>query len=99
MTSGALDRNRVFFYNLSGRSDHFQERGSAMRRLSEYDLSRKVGGRYALVIAVAKRATQLNEGARPLVESHSDNAVAVALQEIAEGKVVVVPSEAAEESG
>lgn len=70
-----------------------------MRRLSEFDLSRKVGGRYALVIAVAKRAKQLNEGARPLVEGHSENAVALALQEIAEGKVVVVPADAGEESG
>lgn len=71
--------------------------GREMRQPSEFDLSRKVGGRYTLVIAVAKRAKQLNEGARPLIESNSGNAVAVALKEIAAGKVVVIPSTATEE--
>ena len=44
-------------------------------------LSDSVGGRYALVVAAAKRARQLKEGAVPLVN--------VALAEIAAGKVLV----------
>ena len=56
-------------------------------------------GRYALVIAAAKRARQINnyhqqlgEGAfedfaPPLVESRSKNYLTMALEEIAEGKI------------
>ena len=56
-------------------------------------------GRYALVIAAAKRARQINnyhhqlgEGtfedvAPPLVESRSKNYLTIALEEIADGKI------------
>ena len=56
-------------------------------------------GRYALVIAAAKRARQINnyhqqlgEGAfddfaPPLVESRSKNYLTMALEEVAEGKI------------
>jgi DNA-directed RNA polymerase subunit omega len=59
------------------------------------------GSRYALVIAAAKRARQINnyhhqlgEGTfddfpPPLVESRSKNYLTMALEEIAEGKIVV----------
>jgi DNA-directed RNA polymerase subunit omega len=59
------------------------------------------GSRYALVIAAAKRARQINnyhhqlgEGtfddfAPPLVESRSKNYLTMALEEIAEGKIDV----------
>ncbi len=59
------------------------------------------GSRYALVIAAAKRARQINnyhhqlgEGtfddfAPPLVESRSKNYLTMALEEIAEGKITV----------
>ena len=58
-----------------------------------------VDGRYALVIAAAKRARQINnyhqqlgEGAfedfaPPLVESRSKNYLTIGLEEIAEGKI------------
>ena len=57
------------------------------------------GSRYALVIAAAKRARQINnyhhqlgEGtfddfAPPLVESRSKNYLTMALEEVAEGKI------------
>jgi DNA-directed RNA polymerase subunit omega len=66
------------------------------------DLLGKVeGSRYALVIASAKRARQINnyhhqlgEGTfddfpPPLVESRSKNYLTMALEEIAEGKITV----------
>lgn len=42
---------------------------------------------YKLVMAVAKRATQLSEGAQPLIETSSKKITTIALEEIAEGKV------------
>lgn len=51
------------------------------------ELDAKVGSKYALVIAVAKRARQLREGATPLVESKSKNPITIALEEIAAGKI------------
>ena len=63
------------------------------------DLLERADSRYALVIAAAKRARQINnyhhqlgEGtfedvAPPLVESRSKNYLTIALEEIAEGKV------------
>ena len=63
------------------------------------DLLQKTDSRYALVIAAAKRARQINdyhhqlgEGtfedvAPPLVESRSKNYLTMALEEISEGKI------------
>ena len=62
------------------------------------------GSRYALVIAAAKRARQINnyhhqlgEGtfddfAPPLVESRSKNYLTMALEEISEGKIKIAYS-------
>ena len=59
------------------------------------------GSRYALVIAAAKRARQINnyhhqlgEGTfedfpPPLVESRSKNYLTIALEEVAEGKITL----------
>lgn len=64
-------------------------------------LSAAGGSRYAVVIAAAKRARQINnyhhqlgEGtfddfAPPLVESRSKNYLTMALEEVAEGKITV----------
>lgn len=58
------------------------------------ELEKRVGSKYALVMAVAKRAKQLREGAPRLVESKSRNPITVALEEIAAGKVkVVIPTQ------
>jgi len=45
------------------------------------------GSRYALVVLAAKRAKQLHHGASPLTDTSSRNALTVALEEIAAGKV------------
>lgn len=60
-----------------------------MEIFSIEELSDNVGGRYPLVVAAAKRARQLKEGAVPLVKISSNNPLTVALAEIAAGKVVV----------
>ena len=49
----------------------------------------KRGGRYEVTVAVAKRATELAEGAKPLLETDSTNPVTIALEEIAAGKIKV----------
>lgn len=53
------------------------------------ELSDRVGGRFPLVVAAAKRARQLKDGAVPLVKVSSNNPLTVALAEIAAGKVIV----------
>jgi DNA-directed RNA polymerase subunit omega len=52
---------------------------------------KKVDSKYALVVAAAKRARMLTEGANPLVEKGNNESlkpVSVALEEIAGGKVL-----------
>ncbi len=44
---------------------------------------------YDIVVVAAKRARQIKDGARPLVEVDSNNPLTVALHEIAAGKVIV----------
>jgi len=50
-------------------------------------LLKKADSRYTLVIAAAKRARQLMDGAPKLVDSKSNKPVTIALEEIDEGKV------------
>lgn len=59
----------------------------------EGEPKQELNSRYALVMAVARRAKQLKEGAPPLVESTSSNPITIALKEISEGLVkVVIPT-------
>ncbi|NLG88848.1 MAG: DNA-directed RNA polymerase subunit omega [Clostridiaceae bacterium] len=51
------------------------------------ELLKKVDNRYTLVIATAKRARMINNGAQPLVETKSDKDVTIAIAEIKEGKI------------
>lgn len=51
------------------------------------ELLEQVESKYALVLAAAKRAKQLKDGALPLVDIDSTNPVTIALEEIATGKV------------
>jgi DNA-directed RNA polymerase subunit omega len=48
----------------------------------------KADSKYTLVIAAAKRARQLNENSRPLIESDLTKSVSVALEEIVQGKII-----------
>jgi DNA-directed RNA polymerase subunit omega len=52
-------------------------------------LLEKIENKYALVVAVAKRARVLKEGQLPMVDVASSNPVTVALEEIAAGKIRV----------
>ncbi|HEY4001442.1 MAG TPA: DNA-directed RNA polymerase subunit omega [Candidatus Xenobia bacterium] len=47
----------------------------------------KVDSKFALITVVAKRASQLTNGARPLVDSLKVKPVSIALEEIAADKV------------
>ena len=53
------------------------------------DLVDRVGNRYAIVVAVAKRARQLKSGSKPLVEIESKNPTTIALHEISAGLVTI----------
>jgi DNA-directed RNA polymerase subunit omega len=53
------------------------------------DLARRFGSRFDLVVAAAKRAGQIKDGAPPLVETTSRNPLTIALEEIAAGKVLL----------
>ncbi|HOA54023.1 MAG: DNA-directed RNA polymerase subunit omega [Acetivibrionales bacterium] len=50
----------------------------------------KVDCRYTLVVATAKRARQLADGANKLTECESDKPVTVAMHEINENKITFV---------
>jgi DNA-directed RNA polymerase subunit omega len=54
------------------------------------DILDKWGSKYALVTLAAKRAKQLKAGAPPMVETESRNALTIALEEIAAGKITSV---------
>lgn len=57
----------------------------------------KAGSRFAVVVAAAQRAKQIKEGSPPLVNINSRNPLTIALAEIAEGKVIILPAETPEE--
>ena len=48
--------------------------------------------RYLLTMIIAKRAKQLLAGAKPLIKSKHKNPVAIALEEVKEGKVYLKES-------
>ena len=60
-----------------------------MNPISIDELSHRFGSRFDLVIAAAKRAGQIKDGAPPLVETTSRNPLTIALEEIAAGKVLL----------
>lgn len=53
------------------------------------DLIEEAGSSYDVVVAAAKRAKQLREGARPLVDIKANNPLTIALHEIAAGKIIL----------
>ena len=62
-----------------------------MRKKTDFELIEENGGKYALVMGVTRRAKQLNDGARPTVETSSLNSVATAIDEVAQGRVKIIP--------
>ena len=57
------------------------------------DDTKGVASRYALVMAIAKRAKQIRDGAPKLVDSKSRNPITVAMEEINSGKLkIIIPT-------
>ncbi len=63
-----------------------------MNPISIDELSHRFGSRFDLVVAAAKRAGQIKDGAPPLVETTARNPLTIALEEIAAGKVLLRPA-------
>lgn len=58
-----------------------------------------VSSRYSVVLATSKRARQLIDGEEPLVRAANDiKPLSVAVQEVYEGKVKILPAETANEA-
>ncbi len=55
--------------------------------LKEEEIVRKVGGRFKLSTLIQKRMVQLNQGARPLVDTNSTDKMAIVLEEILQDKI------------
>ncbi|HHX18747.1 MAG TPA: DNA-directed RNA polymerase subunit omega [Clostridium sp.] len=53
-------------------------------------LLEKVDSRYTLVVAAAKRARQLTDGAQKLTECESEKSVTIAINEIDEEKITYI---------
>jgi DNA-directed RNA polymerase subunit omega len=49
----------------------------------------QITSRYTIVIATAKRARQLIDGANPLTYAPTDRAVSIAVKELSEGKLLI----------
>ena len=61
--------------------------------LKEEEIVRKVGGRFKLSTLIQKRMVQLNQGARPLVETNSSDKMTIVLQEIQSDKIYLDTSD------
>jgi DNA-directed RNA polymerase subunit omega len=61
--------------------------------LKEEEIVRKVGGRFKLSTLIQKRMVQLNQGARPLVDTKEQDKMAIVLQEILQDKIFLDTSE------
>jgi len=60
------------------------------KQIFDYDkLSSKIPYKYAIPIAVAKRAEALKEYAKPYVVSSDNNPVSIAFRELLDGYVII----------
>lgn len=55
--------------------------------LKEEEIVRKVGGRFKLSTLIQKRMVQISQGARPLINTTSDDKMSIVLQEILQDKI------------
>ena len=62
-------------------------------QLKEEEIVRKVGGRFKLSTLIQKRMVQLNQGARPLVETYETDKMAIVLKEILQDKIYLDTSQ------
>lgn len=63
---------------------------------NDQKIDMKITSRYTIVIAAAKRARQIIDGAMPLSYARSDKAVSTAINEMYEGKLNISTSAEAE---
>ena len=61
--------------------------------MKEEEIVRKVGGRFKLSTLIQKRMVQLNQGARPLVETYETDKMAIVLKEILQDKIYLDTSQ------
>ncbi len=57
------------------------------------DLSGHADCRYSLVVATARRARQLVAGAEPLIDTEETKPVSVAVREIDQSRIYILPRE------
>ncbi len=58
-----------------------------MARVTVEDCMEKIPNLFEMVLTAAKRARQLSQGSKPLVDEEGDKPTVIALREIAEGKI------------
>ena len=52
-----------------------------------------ISSRYSVVMATAKRARQIIGGEEPLVEIKQDKPLSIAIEELVEGKIKIMPED------
>jgi len=52
-----------------------------------------VNSRYSIVMATAKRARQITDGAKPFVDHKIDKPLSIAVEELNQGKIKIVTEE------
>ena len=60
-----------------------------MEKINTDKVDSKITSRYTIVLAVAKRARQIIDGADPLTYAPTDRAVSIAVKEMGEGKIKI----------
>ena len=76
----------------------YKEMITAVNQDSEDDTTPVVSSRYSIVMATAHRARQLVDGDEPLVDDYAGRKpLSVAVDEIYQGRVKLIPDEEAEE--
>ncbi len=61
--------------------------------LKEEEIVRKVGGRFKLSTLIQKRLVQLNQGARPLIQTQESDNMSIVLKEILTDKIFLDTSD------
>ena len=61
--------------------------------LKEENIVQKVGGRFKLSTLIQKRMVQLNQGARPLIDTTEEDKMSIVLQEILQDKIYLDASD------
>ena len=52
-----------------------------------------ISSRYSIVMATAKRARQIIGGEEPLVQAKQDKPLSIALEELVQGKIKIMPED------